>query len=176
MIQLHDSVLLLSESPCFSNGLRHVRNYRAENFGDISMQRHLVVEFPLERLIEKCTFYSFSVDLLQECFQDGDVKIKIVPTKQSPRGKIAACFSTRTIEMLRKGCCKRTTESPRNRVLQHRHVISIYIRSLWPIPLVTLFFGISRSEGRGQGMRYKLCFLRALTASFLPFKRFGQNS
>ena len=51
MIYLHDSVLLLSESPCFSNGLRHVRNYRAENFGDISMQRHLVVEFPLERLI-----------------------------------------------------------------------------------------------------------------------------
>ena len=45
--------LLLSESPCFSNGLRHVRNYRAENFGDISMQRHLVVEFPLERLIVK---------------------------------------------------------------------------------------------------------------------------
>ena len=51
MIYLHDSVLLLSEFLCFSNGLRHVRNYRAENFGDISMQRHLVVEFPLERLI-----------------------------------------------------------------------------------------------------------------------------
>ena len=51
MIQLHDSVLLLSEFPCFSNGLRHVRNYRAENFGDISMQRHLR-QFLLERLIE----------------------------------------------------------------------------------------------------------------------------
>ena len=51
IIQLHDSVLLLSQFPCFSNGLRHVRNYRAEDFGDISMQRHLVVEFPLERLI-----------------------------------------------------------------------------------------------------------------------------
>ena len=35
--------------------------------------------------------------------------------------------------------------------------------------------GISRSEGRGQGLSYKLCFLRALSSSILPFKRFGLN-
>ena len=33
--------------------------------------------------------------------------------------------------------------------------------------------GISRSEGRGQGLRYKLCLLRTLSSSIFPFKRFG---
>ena len=27
----------------------------------------------------------------------------------------------------------------------------------------------------GQGLRYKLCLLRALSSSILPFKRFGLN-
>ena len=35
MIQLHDSVLLLSEFPCFSNGLRHVRNYAQKTLGTL---------------------------------------------------------------------------------------------------------------------------------------------
>ena len=45
MIQLHDSVLLLSEFPCFSKGLRHVRNHVSNfyDFGDIDMSLNVCI-------------------------------------------------------------------------------------------------------------------------------------
>ena len=77
----------------------------------------------------KCTFYSFSVDFSKSVSKMEIQKLKCFQ-QNSLQEERSRPVLARTIEMFRKGCCKGTTESPRNRVLQHRQVISIYIRSL----------------------------------------------